>query len=175
MCHQNHTHKIVHSSAMYYQNLNVIHEPSKKLLTMKSVRKKILTPSISARSLHSKISTKYQPYRETKLPLIISEIQSSLLVAINTHICKSLTQDCMPSHSHFTIRSLFHSSLIIFDYQKKSGSAIRFLHRMVSVWALQNSISIHEPLCLISFIYFIYIDIQYKITYTCTCTVQVLK
>ena len=38
LCHQNHTHKIVHSSAMYYQNLNVIHEPSKKLLTMKSVK-----------------------------------------------------------------------------------------------------------------------------------------
>ena len=29
LCHQNHTHKIVHSSDMYYQNLNVIHEPSK--------------------------------------------------------------------------------------------------------------------------------------------------
>ena len=38
----NHTHKIVHSSAMYYQNLIVIHESSKKL-TIKSVKKK-LTP-----------------------------------------------------------------------------------------------------------------------------------
>ena len=28
---QNHTHKIVHSSAMYYQNLIAIHESSKKL------------------------------------------------------------------------------------------------------------------------------------------------
>ena len=28
---------------MYYQNLNVIHEPSKKLLIMKSVKKKINT------------------------------------------------------------------------------------------------------------------------------------
>ena len=37
MCHQNHTNKIVHSSAMFYQKLNVIGEPSKKLLTMKSV------------------------------------------------------------------------------------------------------------------------------------------
>ena len=27
LCHQNHTHTIVHSSAMYYQTLNVIHEP----------------------------------------------------------------------------------------------------------------------------------------------------
>ena len=26
LCHQNHTHKIVHSSAKYYQNFNVIHE-----------------------------------------------------------------------------------------------------------------------------------------------------
>ena len=31
-------HKIVHSSAMYYQNLNVIHKSSKKLLTIKSVK-----------------------------------------------------------------------------------------------------------------------------------------
>ena len=31
-------HKIVHSSAMYYQNLNVICESSKKLLTIKSVK-----------------------------------------------------------------------------------------------------------------------------------------
>ena len=35
---QNYTHKIVHSSAMHYQNLNVIHKPNKKLLTMKSVK-----------------------------------------------------------------------------------------------------------------------------------------
>ena len=34
----NHTLKIVHSSAMYYQNLIVIHESSKKLLTIKSVK-----------------------------------------------------------------------------------------------------------------------------------------
>ena len=34
----NNTHKIVHSSAMYYQNLIVIHESSKKLLTIKSVK-----------------------------------------------------------------------------------------------------------------------------------------
>ena len=40
LCQQNPTHKIVHSSAMHYQNLNVIHEPNKKLLTMKSVKKK---------------------------------------------------------------------------------------------------------------------------------------
>ena len=31
----NQTHKIVHSSAMYYQNLIIIHECSKKLLKMK--------------------------------------------------------------------------------------------------------------------------------------------
>ena len=34
----NHTLKIVRSSAMYYQNLIVIHESSKKLLTIKSVK-----------------------------------------------------------------------------------------------------------------------------------------
>ena len=33
----NYTHQIVHSSAMYYQNLNVTHKSSKKLLTIKSV------------------------------------------------------------------------------------------------------------------------------------------
>ena len=43
LCHQNHTHKIVHSSAMFYQKLNVIGEPSKKLLMMKSVKKNINT------------------------------------------------------------------------------------------------------------------------------------
>ena len=37
----NHTYAIVHSSAMYYQNLNVIHKSSKKLLTIKCVKKKI--------------------------------------------------------------------------------------------------------------------------------------
>ena len=37
MSDQNHTHTIVHSSAMYYQNLNVIHKSSKKLLKIKSV------------------------------------------------------------------------------------------------------------------------------------------
>ena len=31
----NYTHKIVHSSAMYYHNLNVIRKGSKKLLTIK--------------------------------------------------------------------------------------------------------------------------------------------
>ena len=30
---------------MHYQNLNVIHKPSKKLLTMKSVKSFLLTPS----------------------------------------------------------------------------------------------------------------------------------
>ena len=30
------THKIVHSSAMYYHNLNVIRKGSKKLLTIKN-------------------------------------------------------------------------------------------------------------------------------------------
>ena len=34
--HQIHTHKIVHSSAMYYHNLNVIRKGSKKLLTIKT-------------------------------------------------------------------------------------------------------------------------------------------
>ena len=32
----NQTHKLVHSSAMYYQNLIIIHECSKKLLKMKN-------------------------------------------------------------------------------------------------------------------------------------------
>ena len=36
----NHTHKIVHPSAMYYQNLNVIHKYGKKLLAIKSKKKK---------------------------------------------------------------------------------------------------------------------------------------
>ena len=39
----NHTHKIVHSSAMCYKNLIVIHESSKKLLTIKNEKKKINT------------------------------------------------------------------------------------------------------------------------------------
>ena len=43
-------HKIVHSSAMYYQNLNVIHKSSKKLLTIKSV-KFIFKPSICGTAL----------------------------------------------------------------------------------------------------------------------------
>ena len=34
--HQIYTHKIVHSSAMYYHNLNVIRKGSKKLLTIKN-------------------------------------------------------------------------------------------------------------------------------------------
>ena len=33
---QNYTHKIVHSSAMHYQNLIIIHECGKKLLKMKN-------------------------------------------------------------------------------------------------------------------------------------------
>ena len=32
----NFAHKIVHSSAMFYQNLIIIHESSKKLLKMKN-------------------------------------------------------------------------------------------------------------------------------------------
>ena len=36
LCLQNHTHKIVHSSAMHYQNLIIIRECSKKLLEMKN-------------------------------------------------------------------------------------------------------------------------------------------
>ena len=47
MCLQNHNHKIVHSSAMHYQNLIIIRECSKKLLEVKNRRKKNLTPSIS--------------------------------------------------------------------------------------------------------------------------------
>ena len=39
------THKIVHSSAMYYYNLNVICKGSKKLLTIKNSKKFFLTPS----------------------------------------------------------------------------------------------------------------------------------
>ena len=41
----NQTHKLVHSSAMYYQNLIIIHECSKKLLKMKNSNNKKLTPS----------------------------------------------------------------------------------------------------------------------------------
>ena len=36
----NFAHEIVHSSAMYHQNLIIIHESSKKLLKMKNSRKK---------------------------------------------------------------------------------------------------------------------------------------
>ena len=36
--HQFHTHKIVHSSAMYYHNLNVIRKGSNKLLTIKNAK-----------------------------------------------------------------------------------------------------------------------------------------
>ena len=39
------THKIVHSSAMYYYSLNAIRKGSKKLLTIKN-SKSFLTPSI---------------------------------------------------------------------------------------------------------------------------------
>ena len=35
LCLQNYTHKIVHSSAMHYQNLIIIDECGKKLLKMK--------------------------------------------------------------------------------------------------------------------------------------------
>ena len=41
---QNQTHKIVHSSAMYFQNLIIIYECIKKLLKMKN-SKSFLTPS----------------------------------------------------------------------------------------------------------------------------------
>ena len=37
---------IVHSSAMHYQNLIIIHECSKKLLKMKNSKSFFLTPSI---------------------------------------------------------------------------------------------------------------------------------
>ena len=43
----NQTHKIVHSSAIYYQNLIIIHECSKKLLKMKNSKSFFLTPSMS--------------------------------------------------------------------------------------------------------------------------------
>ena len=42
----NFAHKIVHSSAMYYQNLIMIHECSKKLLKMKNSKSFFFTPSI---------------------------------------------------------------------------------------------------------------------------------
>ena len=45
LCLQNYTHKIVHSSAMHYQNLIIIHECSKKLLKMKNSKSFFLTPS----------------------------------------------------------------------------------------------------------------------------------
>ena len=45
---QNYNNKIVHSSAMHYQNLIIIHECSKKLLKMKKIAKVFfLTPSIT--------------------------------------------------------------------------------------------------------------------------------
>ena len=44
----NQTHKIVHSSAMYCQNLIIIHECSKKLLKMKNSKSFFLTPSTNA-------------------------------------------------------------------------------------------------------------------------------
>ena len=43
LCLQIYTHKIVHSSAMHYQNLIIIHECSKKLLKMKTATKKFNT------------------------------------------------------------------------------------------------------------------------------------
>ena len=42
----NQAHEIVHSSAMCYQNLIIIHECSKKLLKMKNSTKKLLTPIV---------------------------------------------------------------------------------------------------------------------------------
>ena len=39
----NQAHNIVHSSAVYYQNLIIIHECSKKLLKMKNCKNKINT------------------------------------------------------------------------------------------------------------------------------------
>ena len=45
----NFAHKIVHSSAMYYQNLIMIHECSKKLLKMKNSKCFFLTPSTCRR------------------------------------------------------------------------------------------------------------------------------
>ena len=45
---QNFAHKIVHSSAMYYKNLIIIHECSKKLLRWK-IAKVCLTPSTSTK------------------------------------------------------------------------------------------------------------------------------
>ena len=46
----NQTHKIVHSSAMYYQNFIIIHERSKKLLKMKNSKLFLMTPSTSMKS-----------------------------------------------------------------------------------------------------------------------------
>ena len=66
MCHQNHTHKILHSSAIYKQNLNKIHEPSKKLLTMKSVKKKINTYNVA----EPKNNASSHPYQVETLPVI---------------------------------------------------------------------------------------------------------
>ena len=37
--HQIYTHKVVHSSAMYYHNLNVISKGSEKLLTIKNSKR----------------------------------------------------------------------------------------------------------------------------------------
>ena len=38
-----HTHTIVHSSAIYYQNLNVIHKSSKKVINDQKCKKKFNT------------------------------------------------------------------------------------------------------------------------------------
>ena len=46
LCLQNYTHTIVHSSAMHYQNLIIIHECSKKLLKMKNSKSLFFTPSM---------------------------------------------------------------------------------------------------------------------------------
>ena len=51
----NFAHKIVHSSAMYYQNLIMIHECSKKLLKMKNF---FLTPSTSIAEILWKTGSK---------------------------------------------------------------------------------------------------------------------
>ena len=56
----NFAHKIVHSSAMYYQNLIIIHECSKKLLKMKNSKSFFLTPSIYGMPVQSLRICSYQ-------------------------------------------------------------------------------------------------------------------
>ena len=65
----NHTHTIiVHSFAMYYQHLIVIHECSKKWLTIKSVFLYLLIPSTNW--CLSPLENKFN-YGQKWLPLII--------------------------------------------------------------------------------------------------------